>query len=220
MDNNFSSQTQTEKKNNFSKLPPVVVSTKSKKDVDLGNPPDLVSFKITNPIVYIKYWWKKIMSNEGIEVKIKAKPITVFGIALIAFSLAFGLGGIVLPSFFPWIKYDNNQVAAPTATPQPVVLKDTALKGTLAKSGSNPDKFYLITTSTQAVTLEIPDGFNLTTLVGKRILVVGSYNQKEKILKVEDIQNLEVLTKTPIPVPTVVPTQTPDVVNSTDSAEL
>ena len=120
------------------------------------------------------------MANEGIEVKFKAKPLTVFGLAVILFSLFFGLGGVVLPFFFQGFKFNNFGINQQTPTPQPELLKDTALKGTLTKTNTNPPKFYLITTSTEAVTLEIPVGFNLTSLVGKRILAVGTYDSKTK----------------------------------------
>ena len=73
----------------------------------------------------------------------------------------------------------------------------------------SPTKFYLITTSTEAVTLEIPDGFNLLPFVGKRILAVGSYDSKNKTLEVEDIQDLEVLSTTSVPIPTTTPTPKP-----------
>ncbi len=199
------------------KVPPVVITSNKVSTVDTKNPPDLVNLKITNPLVYIKYWWKKIMANEGIEVKIKARPVTVFGVALIAFSLAFGLGGVMLPTLFPWIKFKDNVFVTPipSVTPQPELLKDTALKGVLRKSNTTPIKFYLITTSTEAVTLEIPVGFNLLSFVGKRILVVGSYDSKNKSLEVKDIQDLEVLSTTPVPIPTTTgapkPTETPTI---------
>lgn len=196
-------------KEDVTKLPPISVSVNNPTSVSTTNPPDLVSLKITNPLVYIKYWWKRIMANEGIDMRFRMKPLTVFGVALIAFSLAFGLGGVVLPTFFPWMKINNSVVTNPTNTPIPAILKDTALKGTLTKTNTNPPKFYLITTSTEAVTLEIPVGFNLNSLVGKRILAVGSYDSKNKILEVEDIQDLEVLSTTPVPIPTTTPTPKP-----------
>ena len=190
-------------------LPPISVSVNNPTSVSTTNPPDLVSLKITNPLVYIKYWWKRIMANEGLDMRIKAKPLTIFGVALILFSLAFGLGGVVLPTFFPWMKFNSGITTTPTPTPIPEILKDTALKGTLTKTNTTPIKFYLITTSTEAVTLEIPIGFNLTSLVGKRILAVGSYDSKNKVLEVEDIQDLEVLSTTPVPIPTANPTPKP-----------
>ena len=196
-------------KDDPTKLPPISVSVNNPTSVNTTNPPDLVNLKVTNPLVYIKYWWKRIMANEGIEVKFKAKPLTVFGVALIGFTLLFGIGGVVLPVFFPWMKFNNSIVTNPTNTPTPEILKDTALKGTLTKTNTNPPKFYLITTSTEAVTLEIPVGFNLSTLVGKRILAVGTYDSKNKVLEVEDIQDLEVLSTTPVPIPTTTPTPKP-----------
>ena len=46
---------------------------------------------------------------------------------------------------------------------------------------------------------------NIEALVGKRILAVGDYSKSTKILKITDIKDLEVLSKTPIPVPTITP---------------
>jgi len=193
--------------------------------INTTNPPVLVNIKITNPLVYIKHWWKKIMANEGIEIKFKAKPVTVFWVALIWSSVAFGLGGVVLPTFFPWVKVDNLVLSSPTPTATPQIIKDTALRGTLTKSNTVPAIFYLVTTSTEAITLNVPDAFNLNLLIGKRILAVGSYDSKSKILIVKDIQNLEILSKTPVPIPTVtpspkpteVPTITPSVTPSTEA---
>ena len=196
-------------KEDVTKLPPITVSVNNPTSVNTTNPPDLVNLKVTNPLVYIKYWWKRIMANEGIDMRFRAKPLTVFGVALIGFTLLFGIGGVVLPVFFPWMKFNNSVITAPTNTPTPEILKDTALKGTLTKTNTNPVKFYLITTSTEAVTLEIPVGFNLTSLVGKRILAVGTYDSKNKVLEVEDIQDLEVLSTTPVPIPTTTPTPKP-----------
>src|SRR3989344_8841805 len=196
-------------KEDVTKLPPISVSVNNPTSVNTTNPPDLVNLKVTNPLVYIKYWWKRILANEGLDMRVRAKPLTVFGLAIIIFSGVFGLGGIVFPKFFPNIKFNGVVVTNQTPTPQPEILKDTALKGTLTKTNTNPPKFYLITTSTEAVTLEIPVGFNLSTLVGKRILAVGSYDSKNKVLEVEDIQDLEVLSTTPVPIPTTTPTPKP-----------
>ncbi len=190
-------------------LPPISVSVNNPTSVNTTTPPDLVNLKVTNPLVYIKYWWKRIMANEGIDMRFRMKPLTVFGVALIAFSLAFGLGGVVLPTFFPWMKINDGVTATATPTSASELVKDTALKGTLTKTNTNPVRFYLITTSTEAVTLEIPVGFNLNSLVGKRILAVGTYDSKNKVLEVEDIQDLEVLSTTQVPIPTTTPTPKP-----------
>jgi len=179
-----------------------------KQKVNTDNPPDLVNLKITNPLVYIKYWWKRIMANEGIDFRLRVKPITAIAIAVIAFSLAFGLGGVVFPFAFPWLKI-NNQITTPSPTPTPEIWKETALKGTLRKTTTVPIKFFLLTSSDEAVTLEAPNYINLNSLVGKRIFASGNYNKKAKILIITDVQDLEVLSTTPVPIPTSSPTPSP-----------
>ena len=191
------------------KLPPISVTTNNPTSVSTTNPPDLVSLKITNPLVYIKYWWKRIMANEGIDFRVKVKPLTVFGVSLIAFSLAFGLGGVVLPFAFPWIKVKSNAVSVQQSpTPTPNDWRETAIKGTLKKTNTIPVKFFLLTSSDEAVTLQVPTNLNLLSLVGRRILVTGNYNQKQKTLIISDVQDLEVLPTTPVPIPTQTPAPT------------
>ena len=114
---------------------------------------------------------------------------------------------------------NSNVVTNGSPTPAPQEWKETAIKGTLKKTNSYPPKFYLLGSSDEAVTLQVPGNLNLTTLVGRRILATGSYNAKQKLLIVSDVQDLEVLPTTPVPIPTasatptlqptVAPTQTP-----------
>jgi len=106
------------------KVPPIIVTNETER-INTTTPPDLVNVKITNPLVYIKYWWKRIMANEGIDLRLKVKPLTVFGVSLIAFSLAFGLGGVVLPVAFPGLKLNGIIFPSPTPTPE-IIWKDTA----------------------------------------------------------------------------------------------
>lgn len=196
-------------------IPPISVTTNGTQYISTSNPPDLLSVKVTNPLVYIKYWWKRIMANEGLEAKVKVKPITAIAIAVSLFSLAFGFGGVVFPFAFPWLKINNQVVNNTSPTPIPSEWKETAIKGTLKKTTIDPVKFFLLISSDEAVTLQVPQGINLTTLVGRRILATGSYNQKQKLLIVSDVQDLEVLSTTPIPIPTNSPspraTETPTI---------
>ncbi len=192
-------------KDGSAKLPPIQFTTNKDQRVNTTNPPDLLNFKITNPLVYIKYWWKRIMANEGVEMKLKAKPVTVFGVALIAFSLAFGLGGVVFPFAFPWIKVKGDVVQQ---TPIPASeWRETALTGTL-KVTPNTNKYFLVTSSTEAVTLQFNQNVNLNQYLGRRILASGSYNSKTHILIISDILDLEVLPQKPQTVATIPPTPT------------
>ncbi|GEM_PF-769113 len=194
--------------------PPSLFSTGASQDSSVKvtvrpNPtPPIVNFQVNNPVLYLKYWWKKIMNNEGIDLRLRARPLTVFGVALIAFSLAFGLGGVVLPFAIPGLKFNNKPTTAPSSVPA-IVWKDTALKGILKSTTSTPPKFYLLGSSDEAITLEVPATVNLTALIGKRILAIGTYDSSDKILKVIDVQDLEVLSTTPLPIPTSTPTPVP-----------
>lgn len=190
------------------KIPAISITTSQNQNVKTGDVPDLVNFKVTNPLVYIKAWWKRIMANEGLEFKFKAKPITAIAISIAIFSLVFGLGGFVFPVVFPFlnIKSDTTTTISPTPTSD---WRETALKGTLKKTTSVPIKFFLLTSSDEAVTLQAPDYITLDKLIGKRILATGSYSQKQKLLIIQDVQDLEVLSTSPIPIPTSTPSPKP-----------
>ncbi len=148
------------------------------------------------------------------KVKFKAKPITAIAISVALFSLVFGLGGVVFPTLFPFLNINNTNEVVATDSPTPSSdWRETALKGTLKKTTSVPIKFFLLTSSDEAVTLQAPDYITLDKLIGKRILATGNYSQKQKLLIIQDVQDLEVLSTTPIPIPTstptIAPTQTP-----------
>jgi len=191
-------------------IPPISVTTSQDQRVKTGDVPDLVNFKVTNPLVYIKAWWKRIMANEGFELKLKAKPITAIAISVALFSLVFGLGGVVFPTLFPFLNINNSNNTEVSVSPTPSSdWRETALKGTLKKTTSVPIRFFLLTTSDEAVTLQAPDYITLDKLIGKRILATGNYSQKQKLLIIQDVQDLEVLSTTPIPIPTSTPTIPP-----------
>ncbi|MFI5240965.1 MAG: hypothetical protein ACHQUA_00870 [Microgenomates group bacterium] len=173
----------------------VVTPPKPKKNQD----PPLVDVKVANPVTYFKKWWAKIVGNEGIEFRFRVKPLTALLIAAVVTSIAFGVGGVVI----------SNENPTPTKTPEPdEIWKETAYTGTLQFSENN-NRYYLLTTSSpEAITLEIPEIVNIELLVGKRILAIGDYNKSTKILKVSDLKDLEILSKTPIPLPTFTPNPT------------
>jgi hypothetical protein len=171
------------------------------KDID----PPLVSLKITNPITYFKIWWKKIIGNEGIEIKLKIRPLTAVALSVAVISLSFGLGRISATDYFPYFVIESK----PTST-NPIIiayptsslsdLQDTAFTGTLRYSSVNR-KYYLQTTSSEAISLSIKEDIDLTKYIGKKIIVMGKYDKDSRILYVDDVNNLELVAKTPTPTP-------------------
>lgn len=179
---------------------------------------------VTNPVTYIRLWWNKVMGKEGVDFNFKIHPVTAF---LIAFGLGAGLFGAGRYSVnIPFLNYQTVVTPTPLPTEEPV-WKETAFTGKLQYS-ITLQKYFLLTTSSEAITLEVPANLDLLTLIGKRIMAVGAYNKDTKILKVTDAKNLEILSKTKEPIPTIEATSTPFSIVlspspsplSTDSVEL
>lgn len=167
--------------------------------------PPLVT--ITNPVTYLRLWWQKVMGKEGVDFNFRIHPVTAF---LISFGLGAGLFGAGRYSVnIPFLNYQSIETPTPKPTTEPV-WKETAFSGKLQYSVSNR-KYFLLTTSSEAISLEVPVNIDLLPLVGKRIMAVGEYNKSEKLLRITDAKNLEILTKTKEPIPTIEPTATPTV---------
>ena len=174
----------------------MVTSTKNQ-DQD----PPLVSFQVTNPVTYFKKWWKKIMANEGVDLRLKIKPLTAIAISIVIASAGFGLGWLTIPIPEPIIKYVPQ--LAPSPTPSP--WKETAYTGKL-KFSISTNKYYLLTEKSEAITLEVPSNVKLDKLIGKRIFATGELNTLTGILKVNDATDMEILPITVTNVPTVATT--------------
>lgn len=167
-------------------------------------PAPLLDLKITNPIVYLKAWWKRIVANEGVDFRFRIRPLTAIAIAVSVAAIGFGLGRVTLPASSPIIKYLPQ--LAPSPTPNP--WKETGITGVVRYTETN-QRYYLVTSGVEAVTLDAPDNVNMSKLVGKRILAVGRYNGQTGIMVVTDAADLEILPVQAVPIPTTPPTPTP-----------
>ena len=167
--------------------------------------PPMVDVKVTNPVTYFKLWWEKVMGKEGVYFSFRIHPITAF---LIVFGFSAGIFSVGRYSVnIPFLKYEAVETAKPTATAD-VVWKETGFTGKLQFS-EKEQRFFLLTTSSEAIVLSVPQNLDLTSLVGKRIFAIGEYNKAQRLLKVTDAKDLEVLSKTPQSIPTLVPTIEP-----------
>lgn len=182
-----------------------VVKTKQSK----SSLPPLFAFRLENPVTYLKAWWHKVMGNEGIKLTLQIKPFTAVALTLIVSGIGFGLGRLTIPQ--PLVQYVPYLVT-PTLAPSPTTSpwRETAFSGKLQVSAA---RFYLVTGSDEAITLQVPANLNLAPLVGRRIMAVGSYNKSTRILVVSDATDLEVLPQAPVPIPTLKSTPTPSPTN-------
>ncbi len=180
-------------------VPPLV----STKDTAPSEDPPLVNLKVTNPVTYFKNWWKKLMANEGIELKgqLKVHALTAIAIPIIAFIIlvtgTFTIGILI-----------NYILKTPAAPLVPAVLLPTpttdpwrasAFSGLLRQTGST---YYLVTGDGEAITLSVPQNTNLEKYLGKRIFATGRYNSQTGVLVVNEASDLEVLPNGVTTVPT------------------
>jgi hypothetical protein len=166
---------------------------------------------VSNPAPDLKSWWKRIIGNEGVEVKVKIRPLTTLVIVLILFSGTFSLGAIT--ALVHDVPVLSEVLPLPSITPLPDPWRDAAYSGTLRKIADG--KYYLQTVDAKAINLTIPNNVNLEKYVGKRILASGRYNTDSGVLEVTDATDLEVLpqqaqivaTTAPAPTSTPIPPQ-------------
>lgn len=184
----------------------------------INQEPPLVT--VTNPVTYLRRWWDRVMGKEGIDFRFTVHPITAILIAGVTATIGFGVGRFVLPEGvkIPFFEFGTVSTNKPTSSPV-VEWKETAFTGKLQYSVTNK-KFFLLTTSSEAITLSIPSNLDLLTLVGKRIMAVGEYNKSTKLLIVSDVKDLEVLPNTPVPIPTIEPSSTPTVTPTTSATPI
>ena len=179
------------------------VNTESVSPSSKSAVPPLLDIKITNPVTYLKAWWKKIMANEGIDFKLRIHPLTAIALCLLLAGVSFGLGRFSLPADSPIIKYVPQLAPAPTPNP----WKETAFTGTLRYTDSNK-KYYLETNSAEVITLDVPVQVNMIKLIGKRIMAIGKYNTQTGVLVVTEASDLEILPTQVVPVPLIPAGQT------------
>jgi hypothetical protein len=189
----------------------VLSAKKIKTDLRKKEPP-LVDIKITNPITYLKSWWNKIIGNEGVDFRLKVRPITAIALTVIIITVSLGIGRFVLPFKIPFFEYTSEDAAALNPTGAPYM--ETAFTGILHRTLVT-NRYYLVTATSEAITLDVPTSIELKDLAGKRIFASGKYYISTNTIVVDSAQDLEILPDeiTPVvtstPVPTAIPTEIP-----------
>ena len=180
---------------------PLISVKKIKPDLRKKEPP-LVDVKVANPVTFLKSWWNKILGNEGLEVRIKLRPLTAIAITIIVVTVAFGIGKIVLPFDIPFFEYKVDEIVSSDP-----VFRETGFTGELKFNGDT-EKYFLITTASEAVSLTLPPRVDFSDLIGRRIFAAGKYYPETGILVVESIEDLEILAESPEVIPTTTPIPT------------
>ena len=161
--------------------------------------PPLVDVKVTNPLTYAKSWWKRVIGNEGIDFRVRVKPLTAIAISIIILTVTLGIGRFVFPFKIPFFVYTTEEGSA---TSDKVDYRDTAFTGELRHTLLT-NRYYLTTSSSEAINLQVPDNVDLKDFVGRRIFAVGKYQEETRTLLVTDPANLELLPSETETIPTV-----------------
>lgn len=184
-----------------------IVSAKQLKPDLRKKEPPLVDVKVTNPFTYIKSWWKKIIGNEGIDFRLRVRPLTAIAITIIVVTVTLGIGRFVLPFKIPFFVYTSEIETSPKTNG--AVYRDTAFTGILRRAFLS-SRYYLTTSSSEAINLEVPENVDLSDFVGRRIFATGKYHDETRTLLITDAKNLELLPEDAQVIPTVETTSTPE----------
>ncbi|HSW90338.1 MAG TPA: hypothetical protein VLH19_05735 [Patescibacteria group bacterium] len=145
----------------------------------------LIDLKVQNPVTVLKKWWYGVMSREGLDVHIRVHPVTAIATLLMVGGISFGAGRAFVPKsvqqIIPFLQ--------PTPEPNPWVA--AAYSGRLTINGST---YYLVTSTSQAITLELPEKLDLSAYVNKRLLAIGTFNSAIMTLRVTSVSDLQVVT--------------------------
>lgn len=178
-----------------------LVSAKQiKTDLRKKEPP-LVDLKVTNPLTYIKSWWRRIIGNEGIDFRLRVKPLTAIAITVIVVTVSMGIGRFVFPFKIPFFVYTTEEG---TAVLDEAEYRDTAFTGEL-RHVLLTGRYYLITGSSEAINLQVPENVDLKDFVGRRIFATGKYHEATRTLLVVNAADLELLPTEVESVPTTEP---------------
>lgn len=155
---------------NHSNFPLPVSFTQNNKYSEKNDPP-LVAVSVTNPVTYLKLFLKRFLKNEGIDIRLKIKPLTVIACVL-ALSTAFGTGFNVAQIFFP--------------TSSPVLHRAITLQGNIQRSETG--QYYLSLPDNSIWTLRPKNNnINLSSDINRQVMVKGNMTPENNVIEVKEV---------------------------------
>ncbi len=155
---------------NTPNLPSPVSFTQNNKYSEKNDPP-LVAVSVTNPVTYLKLFLKKFLKNEGIDIRLKIKPLTVIACVL-ALSTAFGTGFNVAQIFFP--------------TSSPLLHRAITLQGNIQRSETG--QYYLSLPDNSIWTLRPKNNnINLANDINRQVMVKGNMTPENNVIEVKEV---------------------------------
>lgn len=174
-----STQTIPTSPNTPNSYPSPVSFTQNNKYSEKNDPP-LVAVSVTNPVTYLKLFLKRFLKNEGIDIRLKIKPLTVIACVL-ALSTAFGTGFNVAQIFFP--------------TSSPLLHRSITLQGSIQRSETG--QYYLSLPDNSIWNLRPKNNnINLSSDINRQVMVKGNMTAEANVIEVKEVITFD----KPIPV--------------------
>lgn len=153
-----------------SNIPLPVSFTQNNKYSEKNDPP-LVAVSVTNPVTYLKLFIKRLLKNEGIDIRLKIKPLTVIAIVT-GLSLSFGTGFNVARMFFP--------------NSSPILHRSITLQGNIQRSETG--QYYLSLPDNTLWTLKsTSNNVNLSNYIYKQAVVKGNLTAEANVINVNEV---------------------------------
>lgn len=135
--------------------PPLIHASEAK-EYKKDDPP-LINLQVTNPITYFKLWLKRLLKNEGIDLRLRVRPLTAIAIGLAVATFFTGTGFGISKLFFP--------------NSSPILKREVVYQGRILMSENGQ---YL---------LSLPDGYAYKLHPTNTTLVLNNYLNKQVQIK-------------------------------------
>ncbi len=166
-------------------IPDPIHITQTNKYSEKNDPP-LVDVKVTNPVTYLKEWLKRLLKNEGLDLRIKIRPLTFVAFAL-ALTASFGTGFNVARVFFP--------------NSSPILHREVSYQGTVQKTENGVFFLSLADNSLYKLTTKSPNALNtLESSVNKQALIKGNLGAEAGAIDVKEATSFSAPVLPPPPI--------------------
>lgn len=136
--------------------------------------PPLIDLKVTNPVTYFKLWLKRLLKNEGIDLRVRIRPLTAIALGLAFATFFAGTGFSVAKIFFP--------------NSSPILKREVIYQGTVQKTDTG-DYFISLPDSSLYKLRSSKVDFN--KYLNRQVLLKGNLGREPNIISVTNVMAFE-----------------------------
>lgn len=150
--------------------PPLIHASEAK-EYKKDDPP-LINLQVTNPITYFKLWLKRLLKNEGIDFRLRVRPLTAIAIGLAVAAFFTGSGFGVAKLFFP--------------NSSPILKREVVYQGRIQRNETGQYSISLPDGYTYRLNLTNPS-LTLENYLNKQVQIRGNLTREPGIINVSNI---------------------------------